>query len=171
MLAVFLIIILLFHVTIPLYICLLKSIKTIFIMQPPRFSVAVFCFLKIMPIFASLCTWCRHYILKVFSLSYKKLWKFSRTKDERITLTTCLFMAGNTLIFQCVPSPYHSGVGISIVYFRSGFSTTFLLISVSKPHTFFFVYIHTPIVKKEFAENPVKSRYQLKLIMICIISH
>ena len=90
--------------------------------------------------FALLCTWCGLYILKVFSLSYKKMWKFSRTKDERMTLTTCLFMAKNTLIFQCVLSPYHSGVGISIVYFRSGFSTTFLLISVSQPHTFFCIY-------------------------------
>ena len=76
--------------------------------------------------FALLCTWCGHYILKVFSLSYKKMWKFSRTKDERMTLTICLFMAENALIFQCVLSPYHSGVGISVVYFSSGFSTTFL---------------------------------------------
>ena len=36
---------------------------------------------------------------------------------------------------------------------------------MSKPHTFFFVYIHTPVVKKEFAENPIKSRHQLKLII------
>ena len=34
-----------------------------------------------------------------------------------------------------------------------------------------FVYIHTRIVKKEFAENPIKSRHQLKLIMLCIILH
>ena len=40
----------------------------------------------------------RAYILKVFSQSYKKMWKFSRTKDERITLTPCLFMARNALI-------------------------------------------------------------------------
>ena len=45
-----------------------------------------------------LCTWCGLYILKVFSLSYKKMWKFSRTKDERMTLTPCLFMARDALI-------------------------------------------------------------------------
>ena len=127
-------------------------------MQPPKFLVAFFVSSKIMATFASLCTWCGLYILEVFSLSYKKMWKFSRTKDERMTLTICLLMAGNTLKNQCVLSPYHSGVGISIVYFRSGFSTTFLLISVSQPHTFFFVYIHNPIVKQEYAENPVKSK-------------
>lgn len=89
--------------------------------------VTIFCFFqKKYAIFVVLCIWCGHYILKVFSLSYKKMWKFSRTKDERMTLTTCLFIAGNTLIFQHIPSPYHSGVGIGIVYFRSGFSTTFL---------------------------------------------
>ena len=61
--------------------------------------VAIFLYiLKKSCTFASLCTWCGHYILKVFSLSYKKMWKFSRTKDERMTLTTCLFMAGNTLV-------------------------------------------------------------------------
>ena len=66
------------------------------------------------------------HIESVFSLSYKKMWKFSRTKDERMTLTPCLFMAREYIGFQCVLSPYHSGVGIGIVYFRSGFSTTFL---------------------------------------------
>ena len=106
-----------------------------------------FAFFKIIVYFCIALHLVRAYILKVFSQSYKKMWKFSRTKDERMTLTTCLYMAENALIFQCVLSPYHSGVGISIVYFRSGFSTTFLLISVSKPHTFFFVYIHNPIVK------------------------
>lgn len=68
----------------------------------------------------------RAYILKVFSQSCKKMWKFSRTKDERMTLTICLFMAENALIFRCVLSPYHTGVGISVVYFSSGSSTTFL---------------------------------------------
>ena len=72
-------------------------------------------------------------------------------------------------VFQCVLSPYRSSVGISIVYFRSGFSTTFLLISVSKFSHFLFVYIHTTVVKKEYAENPEKSRYLLKLIMLCFI--
>ena len=44
-------------------------------------------------------------------------------------------------VFQCVLSPYRSSVGISIVYFRSGFSTTFLLISVSKfSHFLFCIY-------------------------------
>ena len=50
--------------------------------------------------FASLCTWCGHYILKVFSLSYKKMWKFSRTRDERMTLITCMLMAENTLFIN-----------------------------------------------------------------------
>ena len=110
-------------------------------MQPPLWWL-FFVFSKKCAIFVMLCTWCGHYILKVFSLSYKKMWKFSRTKDERITLTTCLFMVGKHIDSQCVLFPYHSGVGISVVYFRSGHSTTFLLISVSKPHTFFFVYIY-----------------------------
>ena len=93
--------------------------------QPPLWWL-FFVLSKKCVIFVVLCTWCGHYILKVFSLSYKKMWKFSRTRDERITLTICLFMAGNALVFRCVLSPYHSGVGISIVYFCSGFSTTFL---------------------------------------------
>ena len=97
--------------------------------------------------FASLCTWCGLYTLKVFSLSYKKMWKFSRTKDKRNTLTTCLFIAGNTLISnQCVLSLYLSGVRISIVYFRSGFSTTFLLISVAI--LTLFLYISIPNCKE-----------------------
>ena len=50
--------------------------------------------------FAPLCTWCGHYILKVFSLSFKKMWKFSRTKDERMTLITCMLMAENTLFIN-----------------------------------------------------------------------
>ena len=63
--------------------------------------VTIFCFFqKKCAIFVMLCIWCGHYILKVFSLSYKKMWKFSRTKDERMTLTTCLFMAESTLIFS-----------------------------------------------------------------------
>ena len=38
-----------------------------------------------------------------------------------------LFVYGKEYIgFQCILSPYHSGVGIGIVYIRSGFSTTFL---------------------------------------------
>ena len=50
--------------------------------------------------FATLCTWCGHYILKVFSLSYKKMWKFSRTMDKRMTLTACLYMAGDALFIN-----------------------------------------------------------------------
>ena len=50
--------------------------------------------------FAPLCTWCGLYILKVFSLSYKKMWKFSRTRDERMTLITCMLMAENTLFIN-----------------------------------------------------------------------
>ena len=105
-------------------------------------------------IFVVLCTWCGHYILKVFSLSYKKMWKFSRTRDERITLTICLFMAGNALVFRCVLSPYHSGVGISIVYFLFGFFHNLLVDKREPASHFLFVYIHTPVVKKEYAENP-----------------
>ena len=70
-------------------------------MQLPKISVTVF-FVnsKKYRNFASLCTWCGLYILKVFSLSYKKMWKFSRTKDERMTLTTCLLVVENTLIIN-----------------------------------------------------------------------
>jgi hypothetical protein len=88
------------------------------------------------------------------------MWKFSRTKDERNTHN--LFAYGGEYIDFSVYS-------ISISFncedwhrlLSFGYSTTFLLISVSNPHTFF-VYIHTLIAKKEFAENPEKSRYQLK---------
>ena len=45
-----------------------------------------------------------------------------RTNDTHYLLVN----GGEHIDFQCVLSPYHSGVGISIVYFRSGFSTTFL---------------------------------------------
>ena len=68
-------------------------------MQPPLWWL-FFVFSKKCAIFAMLCIWCGHYILKVFSLSNKKMWKFSRTKDERMTLITCLYMAENVLIFS-----------------------------------------------------------------------
>ena len=49
-------------------------------------------------------------------------------KNEGWTNNThSLFAYGREYIdLQCILSPYHSGVGIGIVYFRSGFSTTFL---------------------------------------------
>ena len=91
-----------------------------------------------------LCTWCGHYILKVFSLSYKKMWKFSRTKDERMTLTPCLFMAGNTLIYS-VFYPHIIQVWglVSFIFVR-----VFPQPSCNKREQashFLFIYIHTQL--------------------------
>ena len=118
----------------------------------------VFCFFKIMCYLCSALHLVRAlHIESVFAVLQENVEVF---KNEGWTDNThYLLVYGREHIdYQCVPFSYHSSVGISIVYYRSGFSTTFLLISVSKPHTFFFVYIHNPIVKKEYAENPVKSR-------------
>ena len=120
--------------------------------------VAVFCsFKKICYICGALHLVRALHIESVFAVLQENVEVFKnegRTNDTHYLLVN----GGEHIDFQCVLSPCHSGVGISIVYFRSGFSTTFLLISVSQPHTFFFVYIHNPTAKKEFAENPVKSR-------------
>ena len=74
-----------------------------------------------------------------------------------MTLTPCLFMAGNTLICS-VFNPHIIQVWglVSFIFVRF-----FPQPSCNKREQashFLFVYIHSPTVKKEFAENPVKSR-------------
>jgi hypothetical protein len=67
------------------------------------------------------------------------MWKFSRTKDERM--------------------------GIGIVYFRSGFPQPSCNKREQASHFLFCIY-PSPIVKKELAENPEKSRYDSKLSIL-----
>ena len=87
------------------------------------------------------------------------MWKFSRTKDERITLTPGLFMVGTALVFS-VFYPHIIQVWglVSFIFVR-----VFPQPSCNKREQashFLFVYIHTSIAKKEFAENPIKSRQE-----------
>ena len=93
------------------------------------------------------------HIESVFSLSYKKMWKFSRTKDERMTLTPCLFMARNTLVFSVFCSHIIRVWGlVSFIFVR-----VFPQPSCNKREqaSHFLLYIPIPnCKKKEIAENP-----------------
>lgn len=67
-------------------------------------------------------------ILKVFShILLRKCGSFQKRKDKRTALISCLDYGRDVF---CVPIPHiYSSVGYCVVYFRLGFTTTFLEIN------------------------------------------
>ena len=87
-----------------------------------------------------------------------------------MTLTPCLFMARNTLVFSVFCSHIIRVWGLVSFIFVRVFPQPSCNKREQASH-FLFVYIHTTVVKKEFAENPIKSMHQLKLINIMEIKN
>jgi hypothetical protein len=83
------------------------------------------------------------------------MWKFSRTKDERMTLTPCLFMAGNTLIYSVFNPHIIQMWGLVSFIFVRVFPQPSCNKREQASHFLFCIY-PSQIVKKEFAENPKK---------------
>ena len=94
------------------------------------------------------------------------MWKFSRTKDERITLTPCLFMVGNALIYSAFYPHIIQVWGLVSFIFVRVFPQPSCNKREQASHFLFCIY-PSPIVKKEFAENPIKRRqFTIKIISI-----
>ena len=91
--------------------------------------------------FTPLCTWCGHYILKVFSLSYKKMWKFSNVRGRRIALISwlavwlCTYWCTYLILSKC-------GVSHRLFLHRS-FHNLHLDKRKSTPHFLFCVNSHS----------------------------
>lgn len=80
-----------------------------------------------------------------------------------MTLTACLYMAGDALFIN-VSHPHNIQVwGLASFIFVGSFHN--LLVDKREQASHFFCVYPYPIVKQEYAKNPVKSRFQLKLII------
>ena len=85
-----------------------------------------------------------------------------------MTLTPCLFMARNTLVFSVFYPHIIRVWGLVSFIFVRVFPQPSCNKREQASHFLFCIY-PSPIVKKEFAENPKKSRHQLKLIIFIMI--